>query len=160
VTWPAEPLRRIVCAVDGSETAHGAAEAAIALAARSGAELLFVHVLDETLLRDLKAVLEDDGAEARHRLEVKASELLAHLSELARRHEVGCGVRLVEGDPPYEIDEVAREVDADVIVVGKVGQRGVRRWMVGSVTRRLIESTHVPVVVVPRPGDAPERGGD
>jgi nucleotide-binding universal stress UspA family protein len=152
MTWPAEPLARIVCAVDGSETAHHAAEAAIALAARSHAELVLVHVLDDTLLRDFASVLEQDGSDARRRLEHKAHQLLAELAELARGREVACSARLLTGDPPHAVDAVAREVGADVIVVGKVGQRGVRRWTVGSVTRRLIETTRIPVIVIPRAG--------
>lgn len=148
MSWPAEPLERILCAVDASATAQRAAEAAIALAARSRAELVLVHVLDEALLRDFASVLEGDGSDARQRLEHKGQMLLAHLEKQARGHHVVCRTLLEQGDPPRSIDEAARQVDADVIVVGKVGQRGVRRWTVGSVTRRLIESTRHPVIVI------------
>ena len=58
------------------------------------------------------------------------------------------------------IDELAREAGADLILVGKVGQRGMRSWFVGSTTRRLVESTTLPIVVIPGvAGAAPPSGG-
>jgi nucleotide-binding universal stress UspA family protein len=141
-------VNRIVCAADGSATAIQAAETAIALAASSQAELVFVHVLDDDLLRDFANVMDDDGGAARQRLERNAAQILAHLTELAAKAGVACKSRLETGDPPRVIDEIARELSADVIVMGKVGQRGLRKWLVGSVTRRLIESTHIPVLVI------------
>jgi len=148
VSWPADPPRRILAAVDGSSTSRKAAEAAIALAAAGGAEVVLLHVLDDALLRDL-ASLTGEGPEAvRRRLELQGEEILRDLCEAAAKREVACTRRIEPGDPPRVIDEVAREVGADAIVVGKVGRRGVRRWMIGSVTRRLIESTLVPVVVI------------
>jgi nucleotide-binding universal stress UspA family protein len=152
-------VNRIVCAADGSATAMQAAEAAIALAAASQAELVFVHVLDDDLIRDFASVMEDDGIEARQRLERNAAQILAHLAELAAKAGVSCKSRLETGDPPRVIDEVARELAADVIVMGKVGQRGVRKWLIGSVTRRLIESTRIPVLVIGGSGEAPPGAG-
>lgn len=157
MSWPLDPLRRIVSAVDGSATSLQAAEAAVALAAGSEAELVFLHVLDDERLRDFAAVMEDDGIAARQRLERSADQILAHVAELAERAKVPCKCRLEAGDPPRVIDEVARELAADVILVGKVGRRGVRRWLVGSVTRRLIESTRIPVLVIAGTGEAGER---
>jgi nucleotide-binding universal stress UspA family protein len=156
VSWPYAPLHRIVCAVDGSETSLRAADAAIALAAPSQAELVFVHVLDDELIRDFATVMDDDGAEARQRLQRSADELLGHVAELAAKADVSVQCRLESGDPPHAVDQVARELGADVIVVGKIGRRGMRKWLVGSVTRRLIESTRIPVLVIAGPVGPPE----
>jgi len=156
VTWPADPPRRIVAGVDGSSTSVQAAEAAIALAAAGGAEVILVHVLDDALARDLAALTSDGPEAVRQRLESQGDEILRDLCARAARREVACSRRIESGDPPHVIDEIAREVGADAIVVGKIGRRGVRRWMIGSVTRRLIEITHVPVVVI---AAAPEAQG-
>jgi len=148
VSWPADPPRRILAAVDGSSTSLQAAEAAVALAAAGGAEVIFLHVLDDALLRDLASLTREPPEAVSQRLESQGGEILDDLCARAAAREVACSRRMAPGDPPRVIDEVAREVGADAIVVGKVGRRGVRRWMIGSVTRRLIESTHVPVVVI------------
>jgi nucleotide-binding universal stress UspA family protein len=153
VSWPNALLQRIVCAVDGSETSLRAAESAIALAAASQAELVFVHVLDDELIHDFGSVMDDDGVEARRRLERSAGELLGHVKDLAAKEAVPATCRLASGDPPHAIDQAARDLGADLIIVGKVGRRGVRKWLVGSVTRRLIESTRIPVLVIAGPAE-------
>jgi nucleotide-binding universal stress UspA family protein len=148
VSWPADPPRRVLAAVDGSSTSLQAAEAAVALAAGGGGELVLLHVLDDALLRDLASLTGEAPEAVRGRLEQQGDEILRGLCEAAAKRDVSCARRMEPGDPPHVIDEVAREIGADVIVVGKIGRRGVRRWMIGSVTRRLIERTHVPVVVI------------
>jgi nucleotide-binding universal stress UspA family protein len=158
VSWPHEALRRILSPVDGSPTSIGAAEAAIALAAQSGADVVFLHVLDEQTLRQLAALLPEAPERIRERLQNSVERTLAHLSELARERihltelagsqAVACTTRIEEGDPPRVIDRVARELGADLIVVGKTGHRGVEKLLVGSVTRRLMERTDLPVLVI------------
>lgn len=153
--WPQEPPRRLLAALDGSETALRAAEAAVAMAARHGADLVLVHVLDEDRAREIAALLASDEPEARRRLEENAQRVLEAGLALARHHGVPCSTRVETGDPPRAIDRLARELGADLVVVGKVGQRGVRSWFVGSTTRRLIELAHTPVVVIPGRPDPP-----
>jgi nucleotide-binding universal stress UspA family protein len=147
--WPERPPRRLLAALDGSDTAVRAAEAAVAMAARHGADLVLVHVLDDDRVREISALLGTEEAEARRRLDEKAQRVLEAGLELARRRGVPCTTRVEAGDPPRAIDQLATEVGADLIVVGKVGERGMRSWFVGSTTRRLIELTKIPVVVIP-----------
>jgi nucleotide-binding universal stress UspA family protein len=148
-TWPGEAPRRLLAALDGSATSLRAAEAAVAMAARHGADLVLVHVLDDDRVREIAAALATDESEAHRRLEENAQRVLEPGRELARQREVPCTTRVATGDPPREIDRLACELGVDLIVVGKVGQRGVRSWFIGSTARRLIESTRIPVLVIP-----------
>jgi nucleotide-binding universal stress UspA family protein len=154
--WPEGAPRRLLAALDGSATALRAAEVAVALAARHAADLVLVHVLDDDRVREIAAALGTDEGEARRRLEENAERVLEAGREVARLQHVPCATRLETGDPPRVIDRLALELGADLIVVGKVGQRGVRSWFVGSTTRRLIESTHIPLLVIPGAPEAPE----
>ena len=149
MSWPEEPPRRVLAAIDGSPTSLRAAEAALAIASRDAADIVLLHVLDDERITELDALIEGDREVARRRLEENAERILLPLAERARERGVACSVRIQSGDPPRVIDEVARALAADVILVGKVGQRGMRTWFLGSVTRRLIESATVPVVVIP-----------
>jgi len=45
--------------------------------------------------------------------------------------------------------QVAREVDADLVVCGTRGRGRVRTAVLGSVARTLPEASHLPVTVVP-----------
>jgi len=154
--WPESSPRRLLAALDGSVTALRAAKAAVAMAARHGADLVLVHVLDDDRVREIAAALGTNEGEAHRRLEENAERVLDAGRELARTQHVPCATRVETGDPPRVIERLAVELGADLIVVGKVGQRGVRSWFVGSTTRRLIESTHIPVLVIP---GAPEASG-
>jgi nucleotide-binding universal stress UspA family protein len=135
-----------------------AAQAAVEMAARHGADLVLVHVLDDDRVHEIASALGSDEKEALRRLEENAERVLAPGRELARSRGVSCTERVETGDPPRVIDRLARDVGADLIVVGKVGQRGVRSWFVGSTTRRLVELTCIPVVVIPREGALDEPG--
>jgi nucleotide-binding universal stress UspA family protein len=52
------------------------------------------------------------------------------------------------GTPADEIVALAKELDADLIVVGTHGRRGVRRLLLGSVARAILRHAGCPVLVV------------
>jgi nucleotide-binding universal stress UspA family protein len=145
--------RRIVVGVDRSSGAHVALEHA---ARRAGADgrLIVTHVVTPLLDAIARAVdqLDDD----RH---AAAQELV---DRLAGDVGVETETRVVDGAPAEALAEVARETDADEIVVGS---RGMGRFAaaLGSVSHALLAHADHPVVVVPRsaadhPRDAHEHG--
>lgn len=80
------------------------------------------------------------------------------LAALARRASAGgCAVdtQVIEAPGPVgeTIVAVAAAADADLIVVGTHGRRGVRRWLLGSVADAVARRARVPVLVVPPDGD-------
>jgi nucleotide-binding universal stress UspA family protein len=58
-------------------------------------------------------------------------------------------VVVVEGSPVREILRQAEEMPADLLVMGTHGRSGVEALFLGSVTERVLRSTHVPVLTVP-----------
>jgi nucleotide-binding universal stress UspA family protein len=58
---------------------------------------------------------------------------------------------LREGDPREEIEAVAEDLGADLIVVGTHGRRAFKRWILGSVTQSLVRTSKIPVLTVPGP---------
>lgn len=57
-------------------------------------------------------------------------------------------VRLVEGEPAVVIDEVAREIGADLIVTGVARDETFGRHLLGSTVDRLARQTPVPLLIV------------
>lgn len=51
------------------------------------------------------------------------------------------------GDPAKALHQVAVDVDADLIVVGTHGRKGVERLMLGSVAEQLVRDARVPVLI-------------
>jgi nucleotide-binding universal stress UspA family protein len=120
----------IICGVDDSESAKGAARVARELSAQLGARLVFVRVVDGAL---------PDG-------EIGAlAARLHHLAESAT--EVDCGASwLVEvGHPADRLAAVANEEGAGLIVVGSTGPHS---SLPGSLSADLSRRAPCPVVVV------------
>jgi nucleotide-binding universal stress UspA family protein len=122
---------RIVVGVAKTETGERAADVAIGLAQRFGAELHLVLVLD-------KGDKASDGA-AR-----KAAE--GHLQSIRATTGVPTKGHAIPGDPADTILMVADEVGADLIVVGNKGMGGARR-ILGSVPNSVAHGASCSVLI-------------
>ncbi len=127
-------FRHILVPVDGSPSSDKALDEAIRLAIFSGAKISLLHVLDD--LSHVRATGES---------------LLAKQGEkiLARGLPVEC-VLIAEGSGRIcdHVAEHARISQADLIVVGSHGRRGVGRVLLGSDAEQIIRQAPVPVLVV------------
>ena len=52
-----------------------------------------------------------------------------------------------------EIDKVADEIGADLVVIGADGRRGIARALLGSVAKNIIRTSHHPVLAIHGPRD-------
>jgi nucleotide-binding universal stress UspA family protein len=138
---------RILLAIDGSEEAELAARKAVELAEATGAELHLVHV-------GLAPNFLVEGApgydrELYEQIEQEAREVLR---KLAWRVKVAggtpAGSHLTIGEVDLGIVGLARELGADLIVMGSRGHRGIRRAIAGSISDAVIRHAPCPVLVV------------
>ncbi|MGF6973634.1 nucleotide-binding universal stress UspA family protein [Paraburkholderia sp. JPY465] len=145
-------FHRLLVALDGSDTASRAFDAALTLAAESGAELMPLYVIDLPIMAyDTPgfdpSVIEDAFIEEGQRIATDAKSRLAS-------HGVKGTPRTVEASIPGEdvakrIIAAALEWNADAIVMGTHGRRGFRRVMLGSVAERVLRSARCPVLLIP-----------
>lgn len=143
--------RRILVALDGSETSMKALTASLNLARQGGGRVRLVHVIEELAYLggfdpygassgDLIKVIREKGAK------VLATGLAAAESAGVEADTVLCddfGQRL-----PEAVADAAREWKADLIVVGTHGRRGIGRVMMGSGAEQIIRLSPVPVLVI------------
>jgi nucleotide-binding universal stress UspA family protein len=66
-------------------------------------------------------------------------------------------VERCDGDVATTILEVATEIDADIIAIGTRGRSGVRAYLLGSVSRSVVEHADRAVLVIPSPSLASRR---
>ncbi len=153
--------QRFVVGLDFSEFSKGAFDRALALAAREpSAEVHVIGVLGlvATAGRAGDVVETASG----HEVEDAALRLRDHVQALCddspvARERIGTGaLRVVShlrmGSPAEEIAQLAADLDADLVVVGTHGRRGLRRLLLGSVAEGAVRLAHCPVLVV-RPKD-------
>ena len=116
--------KKILFADDLSKRAHEALAAALNLARIHGAELIILNVHEEFLDKDEMVMLRVDVSEFQEKMEGKAVAARRHIeADLAalRGQDVPTQILIREGKPAKEIIEVARELDADLIVVASHG---------------------------------------
>jgi nucleotide-binding universal stress UspA family protein len=144
-------FKRILVAIDGSETSRHALDAALELAKDSDASLRVVYVLTDPLVywdspgydpSIMRKALSEEGA----RLNTEATDLM-------HKHGVRGDTRIVDagamGDIPTFIVRAAGDYQAQLLVLGTHGRRGVPRFLLGSVAEHCVRLTALPVLLVP-----------
>ena len=141
---PLARFERILVATDGSSFSADAVKVAIAMCVKSGAHLYpFNMVLTNPEYEALAPELVEKASE-----DVKA--YLESVITEAGRQGVGSTMLMRLGDrPDVEIAAAAEEINADLVVMGQQGRRGLARMMVGDATLRVIGSAICSVLSVP-----------
>jgi nucleotide-binding universal stress UspA family protein len=147
-------FKTIIWATDGSETADGALPFARALAELEHGRLIAVH--GKELFVGGRAtglpVLADE-----QELEVKIDRQVQELRSIG----VDATLKLVSEPPSHAaqtLAQVARDVDADAIVVATRGHGPIAGALVGSVTQQLLHLAPCPVLAVPPAEPVAKRG--
>lgn len=139
---------RVLVPTDGSHGSVMAADLAVDLLHGTAGSLTLLYVLDRAVLNELLSVDERTEPELESEMQEHGRRYLDMLKGHAEEAGVQAHTVVLEGDPFEEIVALAREIDADLIVMGHVGQRGTRRVLLGSVTQRVLDFAHCPVLVV------------
>ncbi|MBK7356050.1 universal stress protein [Propionivibrio sp.] len=146
-------FKRIMAAIDESYMASPVLHTAIELAKISGARLVICHAVDETLFanRQMEMLLPNSVGKAEYRMRLGAEGMLGKAAATARASGVEIEVKLIESEIKHVSDmlaEAAIEWQADLLVVGTHGQRGMERFFVGSVAERLVRKSEISLLLV------------
>lgn len=143
----------VIAGIDGSGSSHEAARAAAALAKVLREPLQLVHVQEalvfsvDPVTGGLPVALANTTVLDQERERVK-KELAREADELAERFGIEVGHTVRTGLPDQELNQLAREDEASLLVVGSLGRRAATMWRLGSVADRLSQSAPVPLLVV------------
>ena len=138
------PAKRVLCAVDLSETSERTLAYALALASKAKAALTLVHVVEG--ITEAMAPVPYGVSQYGLRLEAEARERLRR----AVPSQAGCRVEevVVTGKPYREILRLAAERGASLIVVGTHGPDPVDRMFFGSTADHVVRDAPCPVLTV------------
>ncbi len=142
------PFKRILVPVDGSRYSLDAVCLASRMARFHDSELMILHVVDESLLDQLARFAEKNREAVRDELRKSARGVLEDMQRQASQESVSSEILIKEGVPHEIILREAAAWGADLIVMGKLGRRGVAKILLGSVAERVIEFSDIPVLVV------------
>lgn len=139
--------RMILAAVDGSTTSSRAVAWAAGLARRHKARLLCLYVAHRSALANLALATSATDLPPNCDSDEVVREIFEDLREKAHRHNMKLDFLVRSGDPAYEIEAAAEELQVDMVVVG--ASTHTRHRLVGSVGVRLVRAARWPVTVIP-----------
>ncbi|PSQ15419.1 universal stress protein [Halobacteriales archaeon QS_8_69_26] len=143
--------RTILVPTDGSEGAETATREALALAERFDATLHALYVVDTASVPRTIDARNVDRA-----LEEAATDATGTVSEAAEGRGIEVVTDVVHGAVHRSIVDYAEEQDVDLIVMGTHGRQGLERYLIGSVTEKVVRTATVPVLTVHRSREAPD----
>jgi nucleotide-binding universal stress UspA family protein len=140
-------LKQILVPTDFTETSDHALAWAIGLARRLGAAVTVMHSYEIPIVN-----FPDGALLATPEIAARIAEAARTALESAVRKHGDAGVPLDsvirEGVAWEEINAVADSIDADLVVIGTHGRRGLSRALLGSVAENVVRTANRPIVTI------------
>jgi nucleotide-binding universal stress UspA family protein len=150
--------KKILVAFDGSEASKHALDHAVSIAELTKAEVHIISVVPRVMM----PVFPDEGfgaapvtaaqdmSDYQERMKAVYGKSLEEAEKDIQSHypELKVEIQLMEGRPSATIVDVAENNNMDLIVIGSRGLGGITGWILGSTSRRIVESCTKPVLVV------------
>ncbi len=154
--------KNILLPTDGSLLSKKAIESGISFAKAIGAKVVGLYVSPKLSFHDILEIHEDEELWGLKEAE-KAKKALSHSEELersmagrylsfiktkAKKAGLACETLHLSGESPADgIVKVAAEKRCDLIVMASHGRTGISGALLGSVTRKVLGTSKVPVLV-------------
>lgn len=120
---PEGPVKKILIYVDGSEGCITAAQYGIALAKRTGAEILALYVVNVQLLGELvkaRIFVKVEEMDYEQDLEQDGKRYLNYIAELAKTKGIAIRTELVKGVVSKVVVDKVQEWGVDLLVMGEL----------------------------------------
>ena len=140
-------IKEILVPVDFTPTSDHALEYAVDFAKKVGARITLVHSYEIPVYGFPDGALVATAEIASRILEGAQAGLQATIEKYK---DSGVEMRSVlrDGPPPDEIATVAKEFEADLVILGTHGRTGLRRAIMGSVAEEVIRACECPVLAI------------
>ena len=143
------PIKRLLVPTDFSPTSDIAFNYALDMAARAGASIHLLHVIDDASF----ATVYPDGVYVelpglQEKLIGEAHARLDAVAAVCAAAGVPATTQVVVGRPSASITEEANTRGSDLIVMGTHGRGGFAHLMLGSVAERVLRTAQCPVLTV------------
>jgi nucleotide-binding universal stress UspA family protein len=153
----ASNIKKVLIALDLDPTAQKVAETGFAFAKTMGAEITLLHVLvDATYYYSIEnfpiigytgSIIAPLIPQIDTRPEVESKKYLDRIKKHLGDDTIQTLV--AEGDFANEILKVAKEMNADVIVLGSHSKRWMDEILMGSVTEKVLHHSSIPLFIIP-----------
>ncbi len=139
--------KKILCPVDFSAGSAKALDKARELSKAMDADVELLHAYQLPVMALPDGAVTVSPTYVAELLDRAQQALNQYRDELAQAG-VNATTKLLEGNPAQVITDRAQEVGAPMIVMGTHGRSGFKRFLLGSVTERVVRTATTPVLTV------------
>jgi nucleotide-binding universal stress UspA family protein len=151
-------MKKVLIALDYNPTAQKVAEKGYTLAKSLNAEVILLHVITNLTFyatSDFSPIMGYSGFVDVSPTMLESVDALKNASlqylDKTRQHLADTAIQTLvkEGDIAKTILNTAKEVQADVIVMGSHSQKWLENIVMGSVTEKVLNLSSVPLFIIP-----------
>ena len=151
-------MKKVLIALDYEPPAQKVAETGYALAKGMNAEIVLLHVLSDAGYYSSLNYFPVMGYEGFNNFSTVPAENISELRKTAQEfldkskqhlNDNAITTIIKEGDFAEGIIATATEINADVIVMGSHGRRGLDKMLMGSVAERVLHKSVIPLFIIP-----------
>jgi len=151
-------MKKVLIALDYDPTAQKVAEKGYSLAKAMGAEVILLHVVTDAAYyttTDYSPIMGFGGYMNVAQLYPVPTDGLKlasqHFLEKTKHHlkDDNIQITIKEGDIADSILKTAKEIHADIIILGSHSRKWLENIVVGSVAKEVLNHTNVPLYIIP-----------
>jgi nucleotide-binding universal stress UspA family protein len=151
-------MKKVLIALDYSPTAQRVAEAGYELAKAMNARTILLHVISDPMYYSSLKYSPIMGFESSSSIDIVQTDTVDQLRigshkylEKAKQHLGNDAIQAVvkNGDCVETILSTARELKADIIVMGTHSRRGFEKVLLGSIAENVLHKSLIPVFIIP-----------
>lgn len=147
---PSDLIKCILIPLDGSKMSEHSLSVAVPLARKLKAEIVLLQAIEpvhyipgfDTMVPNV--VLPDEGE-----IKKAATKYLEGIKDSSDKLDVKMSCTVIADAPAEAIIDYADSADIDVIAITTHGLSGVRRWVFGSTTEKVLQAAVKPVLIIP-----------
>ena len=151
-------MKKVLIALDYDPTSQKVAEAGFSLAKAMGSEVTLMHVMSDPVdysSMEYSPRLGYTGLKNTEKLQIESTEVLKNESQLfldkSKHHLDDNSIQTLvkDGDCAESILKTAKDLHADIIVMGSHSRKWLENIVMGSVTEKVLHHTSIPLFIVP-----------
>ena len=146
-----QAISKIVVPLDGSDTGQAALPYAEILARELGASINLIQIIPSPGTMDPSMPGGSYWIKFVEAVSDTAKYYLAGIAEKLSNQGIRITYEVITGDPAYKIAEYAEQAKSSLIAMSTHGRTGIARWVLGSVTDKVLHSSKVPILIVRPP---------
>ena len=151
-------MKKVLIALDYNPTAQKVAEEGYALAKAMHADVTLIHIISEPITYSSNIYSPIMGFSGYMDLDFMQSDIIVGIKKTSeyflnktKQHLGDDHIKTLigEGDFATSILEAAKEIGADLIVIGTHSHRWLDKILVGSVAEKILSHTTIPLFIIP-----------